>query len=124
MGTMIGQTHATKVLVPDALSVWTTKLGSTRPLVLGTYVSGTLTAIDAPVLHVRRPEQDAADAQSFALAELADTEYNLQRNWTAQELAALGSGHFIAEVRGTIGGNAVVFPDSGYIELRVLPGVG
>lgn len=106
---------------------WTTKLGSTKPLLLGTYVSGTLTTVSDPKLWVRRPEQDPDDAQEFTLEVYADPStpaaYNLERQWTAEQLASLGAGRFIAEVRGTIGGKAVAFPDRGYIELRVMPGV-
>lgn len=127
----MGQTHTVNVLTEntDALTdVWATKLGSTKPLILGTLVSGTLTAVTDPQLHVRKPEQDPADATALALAVYTDEDntpakYNLQRAWTAQELAALGPGRYIAEIRGTVGGNAVVFPDAGYIPLRIEQGV-
>lgn len=111
---------------PQALEpMWVTKIGSARPMILGAYIDDVLVAVDAPELAIRRPGETSATTQLFELDahEDADGVYNLVRAWTVEELAGLGAGRFIAEVRGTVGGGAVVLPDSGYIIVRILGGL-
>lgn len=125
---MIGQRYQALVQTDDVdgiAPIWTTKAGGERTLRLGAYVDGVLTAVTTPTLVVRRPEAGAAEAQTYQLEAYVDPsgELNLERIWTAAEITALGAGRFIAEVRGTVGGAEVVFPDAGYIELRIQPGV-
>lgn len=123
---MIGQQHQALVRTddPNAIApVWRTKLGSTRHLVIGVYVDGALATLTSPTLVIRRPEQDTPSA--FPLTtHVGSSLYNLQREWAPAELAGLGTGRFIADIRGTIGGDEHVFPDAGYLVIEIQDGAG
>jgi hypothetical protein len=128
---MIGQQHQVLVKTddPNAIApVWRTKLGSSRALVLGVYVDSALATIEespAPVLRVRRPEHDTDDATYLELTAIEDDEdHQLELAWTAEQLAALGPGRFIADVVCTVGADEIAAPDSGYFVIEIIAGAG
>lgn len=121
---MIGQQHQVLVKTDDHRAiapVWRTKIGSERALVLGCYVDGALATVTTPALHIRRPDDSPDDALTIGLSVLADDDDHNLQTLVMGELAA---GRYIAEVRGTVGGAALVFPDSGYLVIEVLAGAG
>jgi hypothetical protein len=108
----------TGTALPD---FWAAKAGTDgNPLVCGVYVGDVLTEIDAPELVVRKAWQFPEDATVFSMTALEDDEdHNLQA-----DVSELDAGRYVAEVRGTIGDEAVIFPDNGHFEICIIGAVG
>ncbi len=112
---------------------WTSKMGnSAKPFRVGlTNGTGLLTfssvagpdGTGVPQLSLRRRHEAADTAVTFDLAEYVDADgtYNAERYFTPTDFASLSAGIYVAEVVGTISGQAVTFPDERNPLIRFLP---